>query len=157
MVDKNYLLQFLLYLFFLRDVLTWCYIAVFCLFSLLCTALVCEFMVTSPFTVDGNLGWTLSLAIVTDSLLRQTHVFSIVISITSKLQYSASLEQDMATHSSIAGKIARTEMPSKGQSMWSQSRTRLSTHTSYFTFSIPRVTSSYKALVPSGRMGSEAD
>ena len=157
MVDKNYLLQFLLYLFFLRDVLTWCYIAVFCLFSLLCTALVCEFMVTYPFTVDGNLGWTLSLAIVTDSLLRQTHVFSIVISITSKLQYSASLEQDMATHSSIAGKIARTEMPSKGQSMWSQSRTRLSTHTSYFTFSIPRVTSSYKALVPSGRMGSEAD
>ena len=51
-------------------------------------------------------------------------------SITSKLQYSASLEQDMATHSSIlAGKIPRTEMPSRGQSMGSQSRTRLSSHT----------------------------
>ena len=158
MVDRNYLLQFLLYLFFLRDVLTWCYIAVFCLFSLLCTALVCELMVTYPFTVVGNLGWTLSLAIVTDSLLRQTRVFSIVISITSKIQYSASLEQDMATHSSIlAGKIPRTEMPSRGQSMGSQSRTRLSTHTLYFPFSIPRVTSGYKALVQSGRMGSEAE
>ena len=130
----------------------------FCLFSLLCTALVCELMVTYPFTVVGNLGWTLSLAIVTDSLLRQTRVFSIVISITSKIQYSASLEQDMATHSSIlAGKIPRTEMPSRGQSMGSQSRTRLSTHMLYFPFSIPRVTSGYKALVQSGRMGSEAE
>ena len=111
-------------------------------------------MVTCPFTVDGNLGWTLPLAVITDSLLRQTHVFSIVISVTSKLQYSASLEQGMATHSSIlAGKIPRTEMPSSRQSMGPQSRTRLSDS----TFSIPRVTSTYKALVRLGRMGSEAE
>lgn len=53
---------------FLGDLLTWCYIAVLCLFPLLCAALVCEFMVTCPFTGDGNLGWTLPLAVVTDSL-----------------------------------------------------------------------------------------
>ena len=156
--QKLSLIVSIVFFFFLGDLLTLCYITMFCLFSLLCTALVCEFMVIYPFTMDGNWGWTLPLAIVTDSLLRQTHVFSVVISVISKLQYSASLEQDMVTHSSIlAWKFPRTERPGRGQPMGSQSRTRLSTRTSCFTFSILRVTSRRQALVQLGRMGSEAE
>ena len=50
----------------LRDLYTLCCILITVLFSLLYTALLCEFMVIYLFTFDGNLGWTLPLAIITD-------------------------------------------------------------------------------------------